>query len=63
MDLMKQIFRPENPQLKELVERGLLERVFTHPYDGLLNRYRLIDPDGVGRALKELGLIKLPQRH
>lgn len=55
--------KPENPQLKELVERGILERVYTHPRDGLLNRYRLVDPAGTRRALEELGMIEPRKRN
>jgi hypothetical protein len=50
--------RPEDPQLKELVELGILERVSIHPWDGLRNRYRMIDPEGVRKALEELGYIE-----
>lgn len=50
--------RPEDQALKRLVEIGILERVYTHPSDGLRNWYRMIDPEGVRQALEELGLIE-----
>jgi hypothetical protein len=40
------------------VDRGLLKRVYEHPRDGLKNRYKLIDPEGVRKALEELGMIE-----
>jgi hypothetical protein len=50
--------RPEDPALKEFVRLGILERVYEDPFDGLNNKYRMIDPEGVRRALEELGLIE-----
>jgi hypothetical protein len=48
----------ENPQLAELVKRGILERVYTHPSDPSKNRYKMVDPEGVRKALEELGMLE-----
>ncbi len=51
----------EDPRLAKLVELGILERVAVHPTNPGEYMYRMPDPEGVRRALEDLGL--LPRRN
>jgi hypothetical protein len=44
------------PNLKPLVTRGILEKEYS-TRGGRRGYYKLVDPEGTGRALKQLGLI------
>lgn len=46
----------EHPAFTRMVELGILQRVYVDPDDPGKNRYRMIDPEGVKKALEELGL-------
>ncbi len=48
---------PEHPAFVRLVELGILERVTVDESDPGKNTYRMPDPEGVRRALEDLGLI------
>ncbi len=45
------------PNLKPLVKRGILEKEYSTA-SGRKAYYRLVDTDGTGRALRELGLAR-----